>query len=137
VSVAGVAHVVAAVALPFVSLAAAWHAGTRGGRALAGVAGALGALVLLAGALAQRVFEPGYRRAVYLASRAAGEWLDRKAHLGVAACCFAMAAGLVAIDATTPRWLARLLGALAAGFALAALAALAYVHARVPAGALE
>jgi hypothetical protein len=126
-------HIVAATALPFALVAAAYRAGTRAGRVAAGLAGVLGALALAAGAVRQRAWEPGYRRAVYLASRGAGLWLDRKAHLGIAACCLAVAAALTALDAHTPRWLARALCAAAAALALAAFAAVAYVHARVPA----
>lgn len=128
----GLAHALAASALPLVGLVGAWRAGTRDGRRAALTAGFAATVALVTGVLRQRGWEQSYRRAVYLASRAGGEWLDRKTHLGFAACAFAMAAALVALDRAAPRWLVRLLCTLAAGFALAALALIASVHASVP-----
>jgi hypothetical protein len=129
VSASGVVHSVAAVAIPLAALAAAWRAGRSGGRPLAMLTGALGAVALLAGVRSQQAWEQGPRRALYLASHVAGEWLDRKTHLGLAACAFAVALALTALDGRTPRWLQRLLAMLTALFALGALATLLYARA--------
>lgn len=132
-------HVLAAVALPLAAIAGVYRsAPAPGASRLALAAAAAGLVVLVTGALRQRAFEAGYRRAVYLASHSAGEWLDRKTHLGFAACCFAVAAALAATERSgAPRWLARALYLAAAAFALGAFVLLAFVHARVPTASLE
>ena len=137
VSLVALLHVVAAIALPAATIAAAYRV-TAPRPARAAVAVALAAaLTLVTGALRQHAFEPTRRRAVSLASHTAGEWLDRKTHLGFAACCFALAAALVALDRSAPRWLARALYIAAACFALAAFVLLAFVHARTPTASLD
>ena len=119
------------------TLATAWRAGTPLARRASMVAG-LAAIVLLGwGASRVRAWEPSYRRAVYLASHSAGNWLDRKMHFGVAACCFALAAMFTSLDRNAPPWLLRLLAALSFAFAMLAWIALAYVRARVPNATLD
>ena len=130
-------HGLLAAALCIGAIVASWRAGTTLGRSAAGLAGLAAIVVLAWGAWRIRAWEPGYRRAVYLASHAAGNWLDRKTHFGVAACCFAIAAMFTAADHDAPPWLLRLLSALAFAFACLAWIALAYVHARVPNASLE
>lgn len=130
-------HGLLATAMAIGTLAAAWRPGTLLGRRAAGFSGLAAIVVLAWGVSRIRAWEPGYRRAVYLASHAAGNWLDRKTHFGVAACCFAIAALFTAVDRDAPPWLLRLLSTLAFAFACLAWIALAYVHARVPNASLE
>jgi hypothetical protein len=128
---AAIVHVIAALALPLLAVAGAYRANDRN-RAVALAGGLVAATTLVAGLLRQRLWEPGYRRAVYTISHGAGEWLDRKTHLGFAACCFALAAALATFDGQAPVRVLRLLWGLAAGFAVAAWIVVVYVHARVP-----
>lgn len=130
-------HGVLAVMLTLGALAAAWRPRDAWGRPGAGLSGLAAAGALAWGAWRVRAWEPGYRRAVYLASQGAGAWLDRKLHFGVAACCFAIAAMWVAADRDAPPWLLRLLAALAVVFACLAWFALAYVRVRVPVATIE
>ncbi|MEI8255515.1 MAG: hypothetical protein WCJ30_07555 [Deltaproteobacteria bacterium] len=130
-------HGILAAVLSLGAIATASRPAHLWGRRAAGISG-LAALGTLAwGAWRIRAWEPGYRRAVYLASQGAGAWLDRKMHLGVAACCFAIAAMFTAADRDAPPWLLRLLAALSLVFACGAWLALTYVRARVPVASLE
>ncbi len=130
-------HGLLAATLSLGALAAAWRPDHPWGRRAAGASGLAALGVLAWGAWRVRAWEPGYRRAVYLASQGAGAWLDRKLHFGFAACCFALAAMFAASGRDTPPWLLRLLAALALAFACLAWFALTYVRARVPVASLE
>ncbi len=84
---------------------------------------------------AQRAFEAGRLRAVYSNSRSAGALLERHAHFGFAALCFAVALALLSSSrsAKAQRWLA----GLTVLFTVAALFCDALVHARVPLASIE
>lgn len=138
-SIAALLHVVGAVMAMLASLVAAYRAGDRAGRWASAGAG-LAAVFALAGALARlRAFERGHRAAVYLQSRSAGAWLDRKQAWGLAALCFALALGAYALvpDEEREPVVVRAFAALSVGFALAALAQLAFVVARTPPAVLS
>lgn len=132
-----VAHVVASVLVLAASLVAFSRASQRAGRVAAGVAGLAGIVTLATGLVRVRTWEPAYRRAVYLASRSTGLWLDRKMHVGLAACAFAIVAGLLAAAPEASARSRRLACALAAACALLAFAIVAIVHARVPSSSLD
>lgn len=98
-------------------------------------AGLCAALSLALAVSAQRAFEAGRLRAVYSNSRSAGALLERHAHFGFAALCFALALALLSSSRSekSRRWLA----GLTVLFTVAALFCDALVHARVPVASIE
>jgi hypothetical protein len=130
-------HALLAAVLTLASLAVAWRpadARTSIASRIAAIA-AIGSAFL--GASRLRVFEPTTRRATYFASHAAGAWLDRKMHFGLAACAFALALGAMSYAPPRSPRVTRTVASLAFAFACFAWLALVYVHARAPAAVLE
>lgn len=129
-------HVVAAGLLLVSLVALAWDGEPRYQLRFT-LAGAVCSVLCLATGLARlTTWQWGYRRSVYLYSRSAGLWLDRKQLFGAGACLLALALAAL-LRAKLPPLQRRSVAALAAILALAALSSLAYVHAAAPTGALE
>jgi hypothetical protein len=131
------AHALFAAVLTLAALVVAWRPDHPRTRAACWTAAFSALAVASIGALRLRAFEPTARRATYFASRAAGAWLDRKMHFGVAACAFALALGALAFTRSTSPRVTRFVASLAFAFACFAWLALIYVHARVPNAVLE
>lgn len=125
-------HLVCALLVGALALLPLLRAGHRSGRIGAWLCGVAALVTLVTGALRQPAWEPAYRRVVYISSRGLGLWLDRKTHVGVGACVFALALAVAAMDARTPRWLLRLLSALVLLLAVLAAGLMLVVRSRVP-----
>lgn len=123
-----VAHVVCASVVPVGAIVAARFPRLR---VVALATGCLALIGLATGLARLHAWEPTYRRAIYLVSHTAGAWLDRKAHFGIAAFGFALAAATANLDATVPPWVLRALWVLCAVFGAAALVVALVIRARV------
>jgi hypothetical protein len=135
VSAVGVAHVLTACCSALCALVVALrpeHDREALARRAAGVCAALSMGAALWG---QRAFEAGRLRAVYSYSRSAGALIERHAHFGFAALCFAVVLALTSAERSVKA--RRTVAALCVAFAVAALCCDALVHAKAPSAALD
>ena len=136
-STLAVVHIAASMVMLFVAVPAAYRAGTPVGRIAALTAGLAAAVSLVTGAVAYGPWTRGYRAAVELASQSAAGWLDAKIALGTGACLAALIACAVETRQRAQLTLAaRILWTASVLLALAGLAMIAAVHARVPSALL-
>ena len=127
-------HIAASMVMLFVAVPAAYRAGSAMGR-IAAIAGGLAAVIALAtGAIAHGSWTRGYRAAVEIASQSAAGWLDAKIAFGTSACIAALIGCIVEVRGLKSA--SRALWAACAVLAIAALAMVAAVHARVPSALL-
>ena len=132
-----IVHVAASMAMLFLAVPAAYRAGSPMGRNAA-IAGGLAALIaLVTGALAHGDWSRGYRTVIELASQSAAGWLDAKIVFGTSACIAAFVGCILETRGRSSLKIAsRAMWTTSAVLALAALAMIAAVHARVPSALL-